>query len=177
MRSRRFRSESGIVMAAVLMMLGTLSLMAAAGKGNTALQWVQVRNAGDYADAVRLAETGVARALAAESFRLDSEQSGRYCRTRSRCVEWTVRHVETTPVPPGLEQGPEPQRALHFEVSSEARAGRHARAPAVLGFVLIASGSPDDPPGEAVSVCSDADGCPEGSAGPPIRRYWREASE
>ncbi len=169
--------ESGVVIAAVLMVLAALSLMAAAGKGDTALQWVQVRNARDYADAVRLAETGIARALAAESFRLDSGQSGRYCRTQSRCVEWTVQHVETTLVPPGLERGPDPQRALHFEASVEGRAGNHAFAPVVLGFLLITPGSPHEPPGSAVSVCRNENACPQGSAGPPIRRYWREAPE
>ncbi len=177
MRCRRPQPERGIVMAAVLMMLAALSLMAAAGKGDAALQWAQARNARDYADAARLAETGIARALAAESFRIDAGQTGRYCRTRSRCVEWTVQHVETTLAPPGLGQGADPQRALHFEASAEASAGRHAFAPAVLGFVLIAPGLPDEPPGDSIAVCRDEDECPEGSARPPIRRYWREAAE
>ena len=177
MRFERFRSESGVVLAAVLMMLAVLSLMASAGKGDTALQWVQVRNARDHADAVGLAETGLARALAANSFRLDSSRSGRYCRAQWRCVEWSVRHVETTPVPPGLKEGLQPQRALHFEVSAEASAGSHARARAVLGFVLVAPGSPDEPTGAEIAVCGAEDDCPEDSAGPPIRRYWREASE
>ncbi len=177
MRFERFRPESGIAISAVLMILATLSMMAAAGKGDTALQWAQARNARDYADAAGLAETGIAKALAAESFRLDSSQSGRYCRTQSRCVEWTVRHMETTAVPLGLEQSTGPQRALHFEVNAEAAAGRHARAAAVLGFVVVAPGSPTDPPATEIAVCSDQDDCPQGAAQPPVRRYWREAAE
>lgn len=177
MRFERLQPESGIVIPAVLMMLAALSIMAAAGKGDAALQWVQVRNAQDYADAAELAETGIARALAADSFRLDSSQSGRYCRIQSRCVEWSVRHVETTAVPPGLEQGTEPRRALHFEVTAEAGAGRRARAAAVLGFVVIAPGSPDAPPADKIVVCRAQDDCPQGIANPPVRRYWREAAE
>ena len=177
MRFERLRPESGIAISAVLMILAALSMIAAAGKGDAALQWAQVRNARDYADAAGLAETGMAKALAAQSFRLDSSESGRYCRTQSRCVQWTVRHMETTAVPPGLEQGAGPQRALHFEVSAEAHAGRHARAAAALGFVMVASGSPTDPAANEIVVCGDQDGCPQNAAKPPVRRYWREAAE
>ena len=177
MRFERLRTESGIAISAVLMILAALSMIAAAGKGDAALQWVQARNARDYADAVGLVETGLSKALATERFRLDSSESGRYCRTQSRCVQWTVRHVETTAVPPGLEQDADPQRALHFEVNAEARAGRHARAAAVLGFVMVASGSPTDPTAHEITVCGDQDGCPQDAAKPPVRRYWRETVE
>ncbi len=177
MRADRLRRESGVVMAAVLTMLAALSLLAVAGKGDTALQWAQVRNARDYDEALRLADTGIARALAAGRFSLTGSDSGRYCRIQSRCVEWTVRHVETTPVPQGLEREPEPWRALHFEVVAEAGAGRHARVPVVLGFLVIAPGEPDAPLPAAIRTCNSADDCPQGSAGPPIRRYWREVEE
>lgn len=177
MRADRPGRENGVVMAAVLMVLAALSLLAVAGKGDTALQWVQLRNARDYDDAVRLAETGIARALSADRFLPGASQSGRYCRTPSRCVEWSVVHVETTPVPRGLEAGTDPARALHFEVSAEASAGRHARAPVVAGFLLIAPGKPDAPLPDAIRICGGGDDCPQGSARPPIRRYWREAAE
>ena len=178
MPAERYRRERGIVMAAVLMTLAVLSLLAAAGHGNSALQWAQARNARDYADAVGLAETGIGRVLAASSFRLDASESGRYCRTPARCVEWTVAHVETTPPPAGLGAMQAPARALHFEIEAEARAGRYARAPVVAGFLLIAPGAPSAPLPGAITVCQSDDGeCPEGSAAPPVRRYWREAAD
>ena len=63
MRARTESSESGVVLAVVLMVLAALSLLAVAGSGDVALQWLQVRNAREYAEAVRLAETGVGMAL------------------------------------------------------------------------------------------------------------------
>ena len=167
MRADRLKRENGVVMAAVLMVLAALSLLAVAGKGDTALQWVQLRNARDYDDAVRLADTGIARALSADRFVLGASQNGRYCRSPSRCVEWSVVHVETTAVPPGLEAGPDPARALHFEVSAEASAGRHARAPVVAGFLLIATGEPEAPLPDEIRICDGADDCPQDSARPP----------
>ena len=168
------RSEQGVVLAAVLMVLAALSLMAVTGKGDAALQWLQVRNSREYAEAVQLAHTGIGMALAGDRFNIASAQTGRYCRIASRCVEWTVRHVETTTAPAGLDERPEPQRALHFEVSAEGRAGTRARAPIVVGFVLITSGATDDPLPETIEICAMEDSCPDGTAGPPIRRYWRE---
>ena len=167
-------SEQGVVLAAVLMVLAALSLMAVTGKGDAALQWLQVRNSRDYAEAVQLARTGIGMALASHSFNIAAAQTGRYCRNASRCVEWTIRHVETTPAPAGLDEGPEPRRALHFEVSADGRAGTRARAPVVLGFLLIASAAADDPLPETIEICAKEDGCPDDTAGPPIRRYWRE---
>ena len=170
-------SESGVVLAVVLMVLAALSLLAVAGKGDVALQWLQVRNAREYAEAVRLAETGVGMALAAARFRLDAPQSGRYCRIASRCVEWTVRHVETTAVPIGFKEADAPKRALHFEISALGAAGPRARAPVVVGFMLPAHGEPDAELPDEIEICRKDDDCPEDSAEPPIRRYWREDVE
>ncbi len=174
MPAETVKSEQGVVLAAVLMVLAALSLMAVTGKGDAALQWLQVRNAREYAEAVQLAHTGIGMALAGDRFNIAATQTGRYCRIASRCVEWTIRHVETTPVPAGLDKRPEPRRALHFEVSAEGRAGTRARAPIVVGFVLITSGATDDPLPKAIEICAKEDSCPHDSAGPPIRRYWRE---
>ena len=169
--------ERGVVLAVVLMVLAALSLLAVAGKGDVALQWLQVRNAREYAEAVRLAETGVGMALSAARFRLDAPQSGRYCRIASRCVEWSLRHVETTAAPPGFEGGDTPKRALHFEISALGAAGPRARAPVVAGFMLLQSGEPDAELPEEIEVCRTDEDCPEDSAEPPIRRYWREDVE
>ncbi|MDE0128683.1 MAG: hypothetical protein OXQ86_03860 [Gammaproteobacteria bacterium] len=170
-------AESGVVLAVVLMVLAALSLLAVAGKGDVALQWLQVRNAREYAEAVRLAETGVGMALSAESFRLDAPQSGRYCRIASRCVEWTVRHVETTAPPAGFEEAETPKRALHFEIGALGTAGPRARAPVVVGFMLLAHGEPDAELPDEVEVCRAEEDCPEDAADPPVRRYWREDVE
>lgn len=177
MRARAESSERGVVLAVVLMVLAAVSLLAVAGKGDVALQWLQVRNASEYAEAVRLAETGVEMALTATRFRLDAPQSGRYCRISSRCVEWTVHHVETTAVPAALEEADTPKRALHFEISALATAGPRARAPVVAGFMLLARGEPDAELPEEIEVCRGEEDCPEDSAEPPVRRYWREAVE
>lgn len=177
MRAGAENSERGVVLAVVLMVLAALSLLAVAGKGDVALQWLQVRNAKEYAEAVRLADTGVGMALSAARFRLDAPQSGRYCRIASRCVEWTVRHVETTAVPAGYEDADAPKRALHFEISALGAAGPRARAPVVAGFMLLAHGEPDAELPEEIAVCRKEEGCPEDSAEPPIRRYWREDVE
>ncbi|MCY3815322.1 MAG: hypothetical protein OXG59_03415 [Gammaproteobacteria bacterium] len=177
MRARIESSESGVVLAVVLMVLAALSLLAVAGKGDVALQWLQVRNAREYAEAVRLAETGVGMALSAARFRLDAPRSGRYCRIASRCVEWTVRHVETTGVPAGFEDADVPKRALHFEISALGTAGPRARAPVVVGFMLLAHGEPDAELPEEIEICRRNDACPEDSAEPPVRRYWREDVE
>ncbi|MCY3941426.1 MAG: hypothetical protein OXG29_10165 [Gammaproteobacteria bacterium] len=174
MPGRNESSERGVVLAVVLMVLAALSLLAVAGKGDVALQWLQVRNAREYAEAVRLAETGVGMALSAERFRLDAPQSGRYCRIASRCVEWTVRHVETTKPPAGFEETDAPKRALHFEVGALGTAGPRARAPVVVGFMLMARGEPDAELPEEIEVCRKEDDCPEDSAEPPVRRYRRE---
>lgn len=174
MRARAENPESGVVLAVVLMVLAALSLMAVAGKGDVALQWLQVRNEREYAEAVRLAETGVAMALSADRFRLDAPRNGRYCRIASRCVAWTVRHVETTAPPDGFEEKDAPKRALHFEISALGTAGPRARAPVVAGFMLLANGEPDAELPEEIEVCRAEDDCPEDSAEPPVRRYWRE---
>ena len=162
------------MLAVVLMVLAALSLLAVAGKGDVALQWLQVRNAREYAEAVRLAETGVGMALSAARFRLDAPQSGRYCRISTRCAEWTVRHVETTSVPAGFEESGAPKRALHFEISALGNAGSRARAPVVAGFMLLANGEPDAELPDEIEVCRAENNCPEDSAEPPIRRYLRE---
>ncbi|WP_446830271.1 hypothetical protein [Candidatus Foliamicus sp.] len=177
MRSNPKTRESGVVMAAVLMTLATLSLLVATGKGDTALQWAQLRNARDYGMAVRLADTGIARALSTASFSLRAVDSGRYCRTPSRCVDWTVRYVESTPVPEALASGAGPERALHFEVASTAEAGRHASASAVLGFLVLAPGQTNEPLPDEVRVCASSENCPPDASSPPIRRYWREGAE
>lgn len=177
MRAGAENSERGVVLAVVLMVLAALSLLAVAGKGDVALQWLQVRNAKEYAEAVRLADTGVGMALSAARFRLDAPQSGRYCRIASRCVEWTVRHVETTAVPAGYEDADAPKRALHFEISALGSAGPRARAPVVAGFMLLAHREPDAELPEEIEVCRKEEDCPEDSAEPPIRRYWREVVE
>lgn len=169
-------SERGIVMALVLMVLAVLSLLAVSGQGDLALQWLQVRNAREYAEAVALAETGVNRALAANRFRLSGAQTGRYCRIASRCVDWTVRHVETTPVPTGVEEKRSPGRALHFEISAVGRAGPRAQAALVVGFLLVAPGAPDAPLTDSIDVCRQEKDCPEETAAPPVRRYWREVA-
>ncbi len=176
MPASRDNSERGIVMALVLMVLAVLSLLAVAGQGDVALQWLQVRNAREYAEAVALAETGVSRALAADRFRLSGTQTGRYCRIASRCVDWTVRHVETTPVPSGVDKERSPGRALHFEISAVGRAGPRAQAALVVGFLLVAPGLPDAPLTDSIEVCRQDEGCPEETAMPPVRRYWREAA-
>ena len=174
MRAGIERRERGIVLAVALMVLAALSLLAVAGMGDATLQWLQVRNAREYADALRLAETGVGMALAAERFRLDAPERGRYCRIAARCVEWTVRFVEATALPPGA-QAPHPQsRALHFEIGVLAASGPRARAPVAVGFMLIAPGEPHAAlPGE-IEVCRSEADCPAGAAQAPIRRYWRE---
>ena len=177
MRAEVEGSESGVVLAVVLMVLAALSLLAVAGKGDVALQWLQVRNAREYAEAVRLAETGVGMALSAERFRLDSPRSSRYCRIALRCVEWTVRHVETTAPPAGFAEADTPKRALHFEISALGTAGPRARAPVVVGFMLLANGEPDADLPEEIEICRQEDDCPEDSAEPPVRRYWREDVE
>ncbi len=177
MRDSDQSSESGVVLAVVLMVLAALSLLAVAGKGDVALQWLQVRNAREYAEAVRLAETGVGMALAADRFRLDMPQRGRYCRIASRCVEWTVSHVETTAPPRGFEDADVPKRALHFEIGALGTAWPRARAPVVVGFMLLAHGEPDAELPEEIEVCRQEDDCPEDSAEPPVRRYWREDIE
>ena len=177
MRAEIEAPESGVVLAVVLMVLAALSLLAVAGKGDVALQWLQVRNAREYAEAVRLAETGVGMALSAEHFRLNAPHSGRYCRIASRCVEWTVRHVETTAPPRGFEEVDAPKRALHFEISALGTAGPRARAPVVVGFMLLAHAEPDAELPEEIEICRKEDDCPEDSAEPPVRRYWREDVE
>lgn len=177
MRAGTEKPESGVVLAVVLMVLAALSLMAVAGKGDVALQWLQVRNAREYAEAVRLAETGVGMALSAARFRLDAPQSGRYCRIASRCVEWTVRHVETTAPPAGFAEADTPKRSLHFEISALGTAGSRARATVVVGFMLLANGDPDGELPEEIEVCRAEDDCPEDSAEPAVRRYWREDVE
>lgn len=177
MRARAENSERGVVLAVVLMVLAALSLLAVAGKGDVTLQWLQVRNAREYAEAVRLAETGVGMALSAARFRLDTPQSGRYCRIASRCVEWTVRHVETTAAPAGFEEADAPKRALHFEISALGTAGPRAHAPVVAGFMLLAPDEPDAELREEIEICRGEEDCPEDAAEPPIRRYWREAVE
>ena len=174
MRAGIADSESGVVLAVVLMVLAALSLLAIAGKGDVALQWLQVRNAREYGEAVGLAETGVGMALSADRFRLDAPRNGRYCRVASRCVEWTVQHVETTAPPPGFEDEDAPKRALHFEIDALGTAGPRARAPVVAGFMLLAQGEPDADLPEEIEVCRKEDDCPEDSAEPPLRRYWRE---
>ena len=174
MHAERRNSERGVVLAVVLMVLAALSLMAVAGKGDAALQWLQVRNAREYDEAVRLAETGIGRALSAERFRLDAAQNGRYCRISSRCVEWAVQHVETTALPAGLTDSEEGWRALHFEVNAVGTAGRRARTGVVVGFLLIAPGEPgSNLPGD-IRVCHKVKDCPEDTAKPPVRRFWRE---
>lgn len=170
-------SERGVVLAVVLMVLAGLSLLAAAGQGDAALQWLQVRNAREYAEAVRLAETGVGMALSARRFRLDAPQEGRYCRIASRCVEWSVRFVETTALPPGFAEPDAPKRALHFEVRSLATAGPRARASVVAGFMLLAPGEADAALPEEIETCRSDGDCPDDAAQPPIRRYWREEVE
>ena len=177
MCARTEDSERGVVLAVVLMVLAALSLLAVAGKGDVALQWLQVRNAREYAEAVRLAETGVGMALSADRFRLDAPQSGRYCRIASRCVEWTVRYAETTAVPAGFEEAETPKRALHFEIGALGTAGPRARAPVVVGFMLLANGEPDAELPEEVEICRAEDDCPEDATEPPVRRYWREDVE
>ena len=177
MRRDLRHAEQGLVLAVVLMVLAALSLLAVAGKGDAALQWLQVRNAREYAAAVRLAETGVGMALAAERFRLDAAHNGRYCRNASRCVEWTVRHVETTALPAGLTTSGAVERALHFEVSAVGTAGRRARAAVAVGFLLAAPGAPDAEAPGAIRICREAEGCPDDTARPPVRRYWREVVE
>lgn len=174
MRAEPARSERGVALAVVLMVLAALSLMAAAGKGDMALHWLQARNAREYADAVQLAHAGVGMALAAGRFGIADPQRGRYCRIASRCVDWTVRHVETTAIPAGLGQGARGKRALHFELSAQGRAGPRARAPVTVGFLLIAPGAPADPLPDAIVACARKKDCPDAAAGPPIRRYWRE---
>ena len=170
-------SERGVVLAVVLMVLAGLSLLAAAGQGDAALQWLQVRNAREYAEAVRLAETGVGMALSARRFRLDAPQDGRYCRIASRCVEWSVRFVETTVLPPGLEEPDTPKRALHFEVSSLGTAGPRARAAIVVGFMLSVPSEADAAVPEEIEICGIEGDCPDDAARPPVRRYWREDVE
>ena len=177
MRARAEYAERGVVLAVVLMVLAALSLLAVAGKGDVALQWLQLRNAREYAEAVGLAETGIGMVLSAARFRLDGPRSGRYCRIASRCVEWTVRHVETTAVPSGFEDADAPKRALHFEISALGITGPRARAPVVVGFMLLAPGEPDAELPEEIEVCRDEEDCPEDSAKPPVRRYWREDVE
>lgn len=177
MRSDRRNPEQGLVLAVVLMVLAALSLLAVAGKGDAALQWLQVRNAREYAAAVRLADTGVGMALSAQRFRVDAAHSGRYCRNASRCVEWTVRHVETTALPAGLTTGGAVERALHFEISAVGTAGRRARAAVAAGFLLAAPGAPDAELPDEIRVCRKAEGCPGNTARPPVRRYWREVVE
>ena len=177
MRAEVEGSESGVVLAVVLMVLAALSLLAVAGKGDVALQWLQVRNAREYAEAVRLADTGVGMALSAGRFRLDAPRSGRYCRIASRCVEWTVRHVETTALPAGFDEAETPKRALHFEIDALGAAGPRARAPVVVGFMLLANGEPDAELPKEIEVCRKEEDCPEDSAKPPVRRYWREEVE
>ena len=88
MPAETVKSEQGVVLAAVLMVLAALSLMAVTGKGDAALQWLQVRNAREYAEAVQLAHTGIGMALAGDRFNIAATQTGRYCRIASRCVEW-----------------------------------------------------------------------------------------
>ena len=156
------------------MVLAALSLLAVAGQSDVALQWLQVRNAMEYAEAVRLAETGVGMALSADRFRLDAPESGRYCRIASRCVEWTVRHVEKTSVPAGFEETDSQKLALHFEISALGTAGPRASAPVVVGFMLPAYVESDAELPDEVAICRNEDDCPEGSAEPPVRRYWRE---
>ena len=177
MRGRADNSERGVVLAVVLMVLAALSLLAAAGHGDAALQWLQVRNAREYAEAVRLAETGIGMALSAQRFRLDAPQDGRYCRIASRCVEWSVRFVETTALPPGFEEPYAPKRALHFEVRSLGNAGPRARAPVVVGFMLLAPGEAEAGLPEEIEICRSDGDCPDDAAQPPIRRYWREDVE
>ncbi len=167
-------SEQGMILAVVLMVLAALSMLAVAGKGDAALQWLQIRNSREYGDAVQLVETGIARALATDRFDLDRPQSGRYCRIASRCVDWTVRHVETTTLPHGVEAERSPARALHFEISAQGQAGPRAKASAVMGFLLVAPGSVDAPLPDSIEICGGEDDCPEDTAPPPIRRYWRE---
>lgn len=177
MRAGAENSERGVVLAVVLMVLAALSLLAVAGKGDVALQWLQVRNAREYGEAVRLANTGVGMALSAGRFRLDEPQSGRYCRIASRCAEWTVRHLETTAVPAGYNDAEAPKRALHFEISALGAAGPRARAPVVAGFMLLARGEPDAELPEEIEVCRKEEDCPDDAAEPPVRRYWREDVE
>lgn len=177
MRLRTENRERGVVLAVVLMVLATLSLLAVAGKGDAALQWLQARNAREYGEAVRLAETGVAMALAAPRFRLDAPQSGRYCRVPSRCVEWTVQHVEITALPEGFVVTDGPKRALHFEVSALGLAGPRARSPVVAGFMLPAPGAVDAEPPEEIEVCREDEDCPREAADPPVRRYWLEDAQ
>lgn len=177
MRAGVEHPERGMVLAVVLMVLAAVSLLGVAGKGDAALQWLQVRNAREYAEAVRLAETGTGMALSAVRFRLDAPQSGRYCRIASRCVEWTVRHVETTARPPGFEVPDAPRRALHFELGALGTAGPRARASVVVGFMLLAAGEPNAGLPDEIEVCRSEDDCPEDSAQAPIRRYWREDVE
>ena len=141
MSAEPMNSERGVVLAVVLMVLAVLSLIAVVGQGDAALHWLQARNSREYSEAVQLTQTGIAMALAADRFDLAAAQDGRYCRIASRCVAWTVSHVETTPVPEGLDKGPGLKRALHFEISAEGSAGPRARAPVVVGFLLIAPGS------------------------------------
>ena len=175
--ARAENCERGVVLAVVLMVLAALSLLAVASKGDAALQWLQVRNAREYAEAVRLAETGIGMALSAPRFRLDAPQGDRYCRIASRCVEWTVRHVETTPLPAGFEATAGWKRALHFEISAVGTAGPRAHAPVVVGFMLPAPGEPDAGLPEQIEVCRKAEGCPADAAKAPVRRYWREDVE
>lgn len=170
-------AERGLVLAVVLMMLAALSLLAVAGKGDAALQWLQVRNAREHAAAVRLAETGIGMALSAGRFRVGSAQTGRYCRNASRCVEWTVRHVETTAIPYGLRASGASGRALHFEINAAGTAGRRARAAVAAGFLLIAPGAPDAELPDEIRICGKGEGCPDGTAPPPVPRYWREVVE
>lgn len=169
-------AERGVVLAVVLMVLAALSLLAVAGKGDAALQWLQVRNSREHSEAERLAETGIARGLAAARFDLESPGNGRYCRIASRCVDWTVTHVETTPLPSGVRTERTAARALHFEISATAQAGPRARAAVVVGFLLVAPGALEDPLPRRIEICRGEEDCPEDSAPPPIRRYWREAA-
>lgn len=177
MPADRPNAERGIVLAVVLMMLAALSLLAVAGKGDAALQWLQIRNAREYAAAVRLAETGIGMALSADRFRMNVERNGRYCRIASRCVEWTVRHVETTAMPAGLTESGAGERALHFEINAVGAAGRRARVAVAVGFLLIAPGAPDAELPDEIRICRAGDDCPDDTAQPPVRRYWREVVE
>ena len=88
-----------------------------------------------------------------------------------------MQHVEITPVPAGLSKNAEVERALHFEINAVGTAGRRARAAVAVGFLLLAPGKPGAELPGSIRICRAEKDCAEGTAKPPLRRYWREASE
>lgn len=193
-RRGAMRSQRGAVLAISLVVLGVLTVLAAAGMASVVLEIRMTHNAQQAAAAYYAAEAGIAQALAAGRFSTDPAsgaaqfddlsqpepeplpgQGTAIANCRQPAVgeghcEYFMRFdaaAGPTPVPtdPGREDG---ALAYHFVIESVGTSGRGARVELTQGFYVVAF------PGEPSSCEIGRAGCGITPVGPPVRTSWRQ---